>query len=119
MKLYIFSFVFVVAVVVKHIVTHWFQVFMFICMLHQMLMEIHDADIAVSSNSCFSYATKCDWYVYHIAFLANCKTFDVLHRRLRITNVPYICFMTDDIKSSCLNTTKPTKTICLKRQFWG
>ena len=97
-----------------------------------MPMEIHDADIAAGINSCFSYATKCNRYFYHIAFLEICKTFNVLPGGLKITNVPFISFVTDDIKISWHNTTKSTekdllemlilgiedKRISLEEKFW-
>ena len=97
-----------------------------------MSMEIHDADIAAGINSCFSYATKCNRYFYHIAFLETCKTFDVLPGGLKITNVPFISFVTDDIKISWHNTTTSTekdllemlilgienKRIWFKEKFW-
>ena len=97
-----------------------------------MSMEIHDADIAAGINSCFSYATKCSWYFYHIAFLETCKMFDVLPGGLKITNVPFISFVTDDIKVFWNNTTTSTekdlletlilgiedKRIWLEKKFW-
>ena len=80
-----------------------------------MSMEIHDADIAAGINSCFSYTTKCSRYFYHIAFLETCKMFDVLPGGLKITNVPFISFVTDDIKVSWNNTTTSEKDL-LKSQ---
>ena len=76
--------------------------------------------------------TKCNRYFYHIAFLETCKMFDVLPGGLRITNVPFISFVTDDIKVSWNNTTTSTekdllemlilgiedKRIWLEEKFW-
>ena len=75
-----------------------------------MPMEIHDnADIAAGINCCFSYATMYNRYFYHIAFLETCKTFNLLPGGLKITSVPFINFVTDDIKICWDNTTKSTK----------
>ena len=71
-----------------------------------MSMEVHDVNIAAGINSCFSYATKYSMYFYHIAFLETCKTFDVLPGGLKVTNVPFISFVTDDIKISWGNAIK-------------
>ena len=71
-----------------------------------MSMEIHDADIVAGINSCFFYATICKRYFYHIAFLETFNTFDVLPGGLKVTNVPFISFVTDDIKISWGNATK-------------
>ena len=84
-----------------------------------MSMEIHDADIAAGINSCFSYATKCNRYFYHIAFLETCKTFDVLPGGLKVTNVPFISFITDDIRISWRNTTKSTEKDLLETLILG
>ena len=78
-----------------------------------MFMEIHDADIAEGINSCFSYATKCYRYFYHIPFSENCKTFDVLPEGLKVTNVPFISFVTGDIKISWQKSDLKKK-ICFK-----
>ena len=65
------------------------------------------------------------------SFLGNCRTFNVLPRGLKITNVPFISFVTDDIKISWHSTTKSTgslqktlifgiedKRIWLEEKFW-
>ena len=70
-------------------------------------------------NSCFSYATKYNRYFYHIAFLETCKTFDVLPGGLKITNVPFISFVTDDIKISWHTTTTSTEKDLLETLIFG
>ena len=69
---------------------------------------------------------------YHIAFLETRKTFDVLPGGLKVTNVPFISFVTDDIKTSWHNTTNSTekdlletlilriedKRILMEEKFW-
>ena len=84
-----------------------------------MFMEIHDADIAAGINSCFSYATKCNRYFYHTVFLEICKTFDVLPGGLKVTNVPFISFVTDDIQISWRNSTKSTEKDLLETLILG
>ena len=84
-----------------------------------MPMEIHDADIAADINSCFIYATKCNRCFYHIAFLGTCKTFNVLPVGLKISNVPFISFVTDDIKISWHNTTKSSEKDLLETLILG
>ena len=81
-----------------------------------MSMEIHDANIAAGINSCFSYATK---YFYHIAFLETYKTFDVLPGGLKVTNVPFTSFVTDNIKISWHNTTESTEEDLLETLILG
>ena len=73
-----------------------------------MLIDIHDIDIAAGIYSCLSYAEKCNRYFYHIAFLETCKTFTVLPVGLKVTNAPFISFVTDIIKISWSNTTRST-----------
>ena len=73
-----------------------------------MLIDIHDIDIAAGIYSCLSYAEKCNRYFYHIAFLETCKTFTVLPVGLKVTNAPFISFVTDIIKISWYNTTRST-----------
>ena len=84
-----------------------------------MPMEIYDADIAASINFCFSYTTKCNRYLYHIAFLKTFKTFNVLSGGLKITIVPFISFVTDDTKISWRNTTKSTEKDLLETLIFG
>ena len=84
-----------------------------------MPMEIYDADIAASINFCFSYTTKCNRYLYHIAFLKTFKTFNVLPGGLKITIVPFISFVTDDIKISWRNTTNSTEKDLLEKLIFG
>ena len=84
-----------------------------------MFMEIHDADIAAGINSCFSYATKCYRYFCHIAFSETCKTFHVLPEGLKVTNVPFISFVTGGIKISWRNTTKSKEKDLLQTLILG
>ena len=84
-----------------------------------MSMEIHDANITAGINSCFSSATKYSMYFYHIAFLETCKTFDVLPGGLKVTNVPFISFVTDNIKISWHNTTESTEEDLLETLILG
>ena len=84
-----------------------------------MSMEIHDANIAAGINSCFSYATKYSMYFYHIAFLETYKTFDVLPGGLKVTNVPFTSFVTDNIKISWHNTTESTEEDLLETLILG
>ena len=67
------------------------------------------------------------------SFLETRKTFDVLPVGSKVTNMPFICFVTDDIKISWRNTTKSTekdlleklilgieeKRIWMKEKFWN
>ena len=99
-----------------------------------MPLEIHDTDIAAGTNSGFIYATKCNRYFYHVAFLETCKKFNVFPGELKITNAPCISFIKiiRSIKISWHNTTKSTekklpeklilgieyKRIWLEEKFW-
>ena len=82
-------------------------------------MEIHDADIPAGINSCSSNATKRTRYFYHIAFLETCKTFDVFPGGLKLINVLFISFVTDDIKISGHNTSKTTEKDLLETLILG
>ena len=84
-----------------------------------MSIEIHDAYIAAGIHSCFSYATKCNRYFYHIVFLETRKTFAVLPEGSKVTNMPFICFVTDDIKISRRSTTKSTEKDLLETLILG
>ena len=53
------------------------------------------------------------------SFLETCKTFDVLPGRLKITNVPFISFVTDDIKISWHNITTSTEKDPLETLILG
>ena len=100
----------------------YIYIYIFICSYIytlQMSMEIQGANIAAGINSCFSYTTKYNMYFYHIAFLETCKTLDVLHGELKVTNVPFISFIKDDIKISWHNTTNSTEEDLLETLILG
>ena len=70
--------------------------------------------------------------LYHIALLETCKTLNVLLGGSKITNVPFVNFVTDDIKFFWHNTSTSTekdlletlilgiedKRIWLEEKFW-
>ena len=51
--------------------------------------------------------------------LETCKTLNVLPGGLKLTNVPFIRFVADDIKISCRNTTKSTEKDLLETLILG